>query len=233
MKNNVSEPLLPSYFLQQPAADWGTDTLAAFEKLYMNAIAPGTGAAINYTLPAPKWQFLCWLCENHAIVLHGSGNPDITEFEPRQSNDVNEFGNRRAVYAASDGIWPLYFAIVNRSVVTSLVNACFRVADGDTPSNSYYFFSVNGDALPRQPWRNGTIYILPSATFERQARQIYRGLEIDHAQWASLVSVRPLAKLVVQPQDFPFLAQIYPHDPALIGERAQANPDGFPWIEEL
>ena len=65
-------------------------------------------------------------------MLHGSGSPDIQEFEPRQSNDLAEFGNRRAVYAASDGIWPIYFAVVNRDgPVTSLVNSCARVVGAD------------------------------------------------------------------------------------------------------
>ncbi|CAN5665069.1 hypothetical protein BH10CHL1_BH10CHL1_48670 [soil metagenome] len=226
--------LLPAYFLAQPVADWSAATIAAFEQLFTEAVEPGTGAEIDYTLPMPKWQFLCYLCDHKPIVLHGSGNLQIEEFEPRQSNDVYEFGNRRAVYAASDGIWPIYFAIVDReNYVTSLINSCFRMIETDMESGPpYYFFSINGDALPHNPWRNGMIYLLPRASFVQQARARYQGIEIDLAQWASSIPVKPLAKLAVQPEDFPFLPQILPHDPAVIRERASANPDGFPWMDE-
>ncbi|MCX6046696.1 MAG: hypothetical protein NT075_16450 [Chloroflexi bacterium] len=225
---------LASYFLTQPLADWGADTIAAFEQLFAEAVEPGIGAEIAYTLPMPKWQFLCYLCDHKPIVLHGSGNLEIDEFEPRQSNDINEFGNRQAIYAASDGIWPIYFAIVDRdNYVTSLINGCFRIVEtaaGNWPS--YYFFSINGDALPRDPWRKGMIYLLPRTSFEQQPRQHHQGRELDVAQWASPISVKPLAKLAVGPEDFPFLTQIRPHDPAVIGARARANPDNFPWLDE-
>lgn len=224
---------LPPYFLTQPTANWDTDTRDSFEALFEEVLKQEAGTEVGYTLSAPKWQFLCYLCDRKNIVLHGSGNPDISEFEPRQSNDVNEFGNRRAIYAASDGIWPIYFAIVDRDrYITSLLNGCFRVVEADRIGESHYFFSVNGDALPHSPWRNGMIYLLPGDTFERQPRLRSRGREIEVAQWASPTPVRPLAKLAVAPEDFPFLAQIVPHDPAVIRERAIANPDGFPWLDD-
>ncbi len=83
--------------------------------------------------------------DHKEIVLHGSGRSDIREFVPRQSSDATEFGNRRAVYAASDGIWPIYFAVVDRDgPVTSLMNACVRVVGADgSRSKRYYFFSIN------------------------------------------------------------------------------------------
>src|SRR4051812_36260640 len=118
---------LPGYFLKRPALELSAATITAFEQLYTDYVEAGTAQEINYQLAAPKWQFLCYLCDTKRILLHGSGNPDITEFEPRQPKDIEEFGNRRAVYAASDGIWPMYFAIVKREQVTLLMNACFKV----------------------------------------------------------------------------------------------------------
>ncbi|MEU1003082.1 hypothetical protein [Streptomyces tibetensis] len=41
------------------------------------------------------------------VLLHGSGDPAIRRFEPRQPDDSSEFGNRRAVFAADDGLWPM------------------------------------------------------------------------------------------------------------------------------
>jgi hypothetical protein len=189
---------------------------------------------IEYTLAAPKWQFLCYLSDHKLIVLHGSGRADIREFEPRQSNDIAEFGNRRAVYAASDGIWPIYFAIMDRDHgVTSLVNGCARVIGADgSRSEPLYFFSINADALPRQPWRRGIIYLLPRQSFEQQPLQPYAGLQLEIPQWASPAPVRPLAQLPVEPSDFPFLEQLHGHDPRIVQERAARDPDGFPWLDD-
>jgi hypothetical protein len=218
--------------LTLPPLDRRPETVAAFSRLYEEAVAPGSGAPITYTLAVPKWQFLYWLCETQDVLLHGSGDPAIREFEPRQSNDITEFGNRKAVYAASDGLWPMYFAIVNREMVQSLNNACFRVVAPDgSAGDPLYFFSVEAD-LSQAPWRNGTVYILPRAGFEQQPRGPYQGVELEIAQWASLEPVRPLAQLAVAPEDFPFLAQIRSHEMAVLKARAEKNPEGFPWIEE-
>src|SRR5690242_11339295 len=116
---------IPNYFLQRPSTELSRVELRAFEELFANYIQNGTGQQILYELSVPKWQFLSYLCKDKRILLHGSNTPDISEFEPRKPNDSEEFGNRLAVYAASDGIWAMYFAIVNRRQVTSLVNACF------------------------------------------------------------------------------------------------------------
>ncbi len=223
-----------SYLLPRPPMDLNPATVAAFEQLITTAVLPGSGEAIPYQLAVPKWQFLCYLCDTKEILLHGSGNPDIDEFEPRQSNDTTEFGNRQAVYAASDGLWPLYFAVVDRdNGVTSLINACVHlIAADDTRHGPYYFFSINGDALARQAWRNGMIYVLPRATFEAQPLMPHQDGMVEVQQWASLVPVRPLAKLAVTPADFPFLEQVRGHDLAVVSERARQNPAGFPWIDE-
>lgn len=54
---------------------------------------------------------------------------NIHLFEPRQSIDLNEFGNQKAIYAASDGLWAMFFAVVDRDRVQSITNACVRLAD--------------------------------------------------------------------------------------------------------
>ena len=105
---------VPSYFPPRPPMDLDAGTIGAFDRLLAESIQKGSVPVIDYTLSAPKWQFLCYLCEAKDVLLHGSGNPDIQEFEPRQSNDTQEFGNRQAVYAASDGIWPIFFAITDK-----------------------------------------------------------------------------------------------------------------------
>jgi hypothetical protein len=168
--------------------------------------------------------------DHHDIALHGSGNHNIILFEPRQSSDLNEFGNQKAVYAASDGLWAMFFAIVDRDRVRSITNACVRLADeAGILHGPYYVFSVSQSALPNQPWRTGTVYLLPRSTFTVQPPIAFGSNQVQIAQLASFVSVPPLAKLMVTPADFPFLMQIRGHDDQRLQEYATALQTGAPW----
>ena len=198
-------------------------------ELLDEAVLAGADEFIDYRLAAPKWQFLCYAADRGGFVLHGTGNPDIAMFEPRQSNDVDDFGNRCAVYAASDGLWPMYFAIFDRDrYPMGLTNACIRLVGVE---GAYYFFSISRSALDQQPWRDGIVYLLPADTFETQKSIMEGDHEIQIAQVASLTPVRPIAKLRVGPEDFPFLHAIRGHDNAVISARAAADPAGFPWVD--
>ena len=120
-------------------------------------VEQGRGEVLPYDLAMPKWQFLSLLVDTADVLLHGSGNPDIPEFRPRRPVDVDEFSSQHAVYAASDGVWPICFAIVDRTRVSSLLNACFTLLDGGDRGerSTYYFFSIEQAALGSQPWRSG------------------------------------------------------------------------------
>lgn len=207
-------------------------TLKAFNSVYDEAVA--RGGEIDYRLAAPRWQFLCHVADRREVVLHGSGNAQISIFEPRQSDDVNEFGDRKAVYAASDGIWPIYFAILDRDrYPMSLINSSARFDLGEGRlSDPHYFFSIAAEALAQRPYRRGSVYLLPRASFEQQAAIQLRGTTIWPEQWASLEPVRPLARLAVGPEDFPFLAQMRGHDTEETFAHARTNPDDFPWIDD-
>jgi len=208
-----------------------TATLRDFEALYKRVLT--SGGEVDYGLAAPRWQFLCFLADNKEVLLHGSGNPAISRFEPRKSDDVSEFGDRKAVYAAGDGIWPIYFAILDRERhPMSLINSAMRIADGEENGDSYYFFSISDTALAMRPFRRGWVYLLPRASFELQAPIRHEGHEVRVPQWASLESVAPIARLAVGPEDFPFLDQLRGHDDDSTFARARANPDGFPWLDE-
>jgi hypothetical protein len=80
---------LPSYWLSRPAFELTDAYRAAFDALLAQ---PWNPAGLDYTLDAPKWAFLCYAAEARGLALHGSLNPDITEFEPRQASDFS--GNR-------------------------------------------------------------------------------------------------------------------------------------------
>ncbi|MFN8487100.1 MAG: hypothetical protein U0350_05865 [Caldilineaceae bacterium] len=226
--------LLPDYWLTRPSVDFAEKTRTAFDRLFHTTLRAGGCPTIDFTLPWPKWQFLCYLAEQHDIALHGSGDPNIALFEPRQPIDLTEFGNQKAVYAAADGIWAMFFAIVDRDRVGSIANACIRLADqAGAVHGPYYIFSVSQSALPNQPWRTGTVYLLPRSSFIVQPPMILGAIEAHSAQLASFAPVQPLAKLTVTPADFPFLQQIRGHDDQRLQEYATALQTGAPWPSDL
>jgi hypothetical protein len=222
--------MLPDYWLTRPSVNFDERTAMAFDELLKTILSIDGCPTIPFTLPFPKWQFLCHLADHHDIALHGSGDPNIALFEPRQSNDLNEFGNQKAVYAASDGLWAMFFAIVDRERVISITNACVRLAD-DTGviHGPFYVFSISQSALPSEPWRTGTVYLLPRSTFTTQPPMAFGSNKVHIAQLASFVAVQPLAKLRVTPTDFPFLMQIRGHDDQRLQEYATALQTGAPW----
>lgn len=225
--------MLPEYWLTRPATNPDESTQKAFDELWDSTLRIGGCPNILFTLPSTKWQFLCHLADHHDIAVHGSGDPDITLFEPRQSNDLHEFGNQKAVYAASDGLWAMFFAVVDRDRVNSITNACVRLADETgTVHGPYYVFSISQSALPNQPWRTGTVYLLPRSTFVTQPSIAFGAYQADIAQLASFEPVQPLAKLTVTPEDFPFLAQIRGHDDERLQEYATALQTGAPWPKD-
>lgn len=225
--------MLPDYWLTRPIASFEVGAKSAFDELLVTTLSLGGCPTIQFTLPWPKWQFLCHLADHHDIALHGSGDPNIALFEPRQSNDLNEFGNQKAVYAASDGLWAMFFAIVDRERVMSITNACVRLADEmGNLHGPYYVFSVSQTALPNRPWRTGTVYLLPRGTFVNQPPFAFGSNEVHIAQLASFVPVQPLAKLTVNPADFPFLTQIRGHDDQRLQDYANALQTGAPWPKD-
>jgi hypothetical protein len=236
---------LPDYWLSRPNVT--TDdaekekSYAAFDALLQTYINQDGCPVIEFdtlNLPYPKWQFLCYLTDHatkHDIVLHGSGDPNITLFEPRKASDFNAFGEQTAIYAAADGIWPLFFAIVDRDRFDmSVNNACIRVVDEQgTAHGPYYVFSISASILPLEPWRTGTVYLLPRKTFAAQPAVPLGSSEVHIAQLASVVPVVPLAKLTVTPADFPFLRQIRGHDDSRLEEYVTALQTGAEWPKDL
>lgn len=223
---------LPSFYLRRPEFALTPEVKAEFDEIFDRGIASGTNDFLEYSCSAPKWQFLSYLGDTKDVLFHGTGDSTIAEFEPRQSNDSVEFGNQKAVYAASDGLWASYFAVMDRDrYVRSLVNSCIHLVQPDGTRDPYYYFSINEDALPHQPWRSGTVYLLPRETFERQPSQRSKttGLDTEPTQWRSFVPVKPLSKISVRPEEFPFLGQVRGHDVAVVNKRSVENPDGFPW----
>ena len=225
--------MLPDYWLQRPNMEITSQTRSDFDQLFARIKAARTNTRIDYTFPVPKWQFVCYLADHWGVVLHGTGDPHIQVFEPRPSNDLNDFGAQTAVYAARDGLWAMFFAVLDRTHYRmSTSNACIRLVDeAGQISEPRYVFGISRPARLQQPWRAGMIYLLPGDTFVNQPSLRFGPYEVRVPQLASLVPVKPLARLEVAPADFPFLQDIRGIDDARLPEYGQAMQAGAPWPE--
>lgn len=225
--------ILPDYWLQRPDLEIDPKSRSDFDHLLTRIKTDGTNTWINYNFVIPKWMFLCYLADQKEVVLHGTGNPQIQVFEPRPSNDLNEFGAQTAVYAAADGLWAMFFAILDRERYSmSTSNACIRLVDeSGQVGEPQYVFSISQAALRQKPWRKGMVYLLPGDTFINQPSLQFGSYEVRVPQLASLVSVKPFARLEVTPDDFPFLTDIRGIDDTRLAEYGQAMQSGAPWPE--
>ena len=214
---------VPAHFVKRPGPPPDVAARTAFDALLGDAVAAGPEKPIDYRLTAPKWQFLCHVADRGTHVLHGSTAGDIATFEPRQSNDMLEFGNRKAVYAAADGLWALFFAVLDRPAHDmAMINSCFRYETGGIGTGEpFYYFAVDEHRLSA-----GTVYLLPADGFEREPPYVEAGRRIVTAQAASLEAVDPVAKLDVQPADFPLPIRRF--DRATTLARIEADPRRFP-----
>jgi hypothetical protein len=222
---------LPDYWLKRPEMTFSTRAVETVSALLHTLHTSSGCPLLDDALPMPKWMFLCHVAEHHPIVLHGSGERDIATFEPRQAIDVTTFGNQRAVYAASDGLWPMYFAILDRTRYNmTLANACMRITDpAGQVHGPFYVFSISDTALVHKPWRAGTVYLLPREGFAAEPAIPFGPMQVQTAQLASHTAVDPIAKLTVAPEDFPFLADIRGHDDARLQDYAHAMQTAGPW----
>jgi len=226
---------LLDYWLERVQYDLQPETQAAFDALLAGARESTAPDEIQYTLITPRWQFLDYLCTQHGLALHGSPVGTIDLFEPRQSSDLHAFGAQKAVYAAVDGIWPIFFALLDRQrIPTSIVNACLRVEHPHGAiGKPHYFFSVERETLARNPWRPGWVYILPGDSFVSEgALPAGEDTWVHVAQVASTQPVKPLARLRVGVEDFPFFAQIRGHSGEKLKDYADALSQGLPLPED-
>ena len=124
----------------------------------------------------------------------------------------------QAVYGTHDGLWAMFFAIVDRGRLKgSIRNGVMYLHNRAGEALAVYNFSVNQAQLAERPWTEGALYLLPRENFQRQ-----RLTEVSYSnEWASVTPVRPVARLDVVPEDFPFLDRIGGHDDEVLMRGAE------------
>lgn len=218
------------WMLQAPEYTISGEVQEAFQRT-LNARNPAF-------LPAevPRWVFLHWLAQQ-GYLMHGSKRDDITLFEPRTPHDLgpDEFSKRTGVFAASDGLWPMMFALKDRTRSKRILSSAIQVREKGRWSPMKYFLSfgpidpqeTNGRALLSA----GFVYVLHGKGFEQTPVYEWPGLgEVLEAQWVNPDPVVPLLCIPVSPDDFPLPVRV--HDAEAVRARAKLDPWGFPWLCE-
>jgi hypothetical protein len=230
--------VLPDYWIERPPMSVDVATQSAIDR-FLQAEADAAGGLLDVDEllldvgGVTLWKFLCGLADTRTIAFHGTGDPGIESFEPRQPIDYAPFGHQKAVFATSDPIWSMFYAIVDRArYEITLNNGCIALLDSEgRPGPPHYYFSISSGALEQRPWRTGYVYLLPAEGFVEQPAGAFGGQVARVPQLASPVAVAPRARVQVAPEDFPFLAHIRGHDDERLAEYAQAVMAAGPWPE--
>jgi hypothetical protein len=185
------------------------DRQAVFDNLLSATLAESPGGLIDYHLPFPKAEFLNYLCDWCGYVAHGSVQRDLASLQPlRLSQDASEFGNRQQIFCSPDGAWALWFAILDKSKIRVTQNGCVRVGRGAGRVKVYHF-DLPAKNRDDPPFTEGMIYLAHAQDFpEHHPFPLLDWLDAEFEEWGSANPVTPVAKLAVQPEDFPYLDKV-------------------------
>ena len=196
-------------YLLAPVLDLGDEKVAHFEAAFATALERGGVPVLEPGEGHAAHELLRFLVERKGLLARGTNAPGVDVFEPQEA--VDYFGNPvKAVFAAEDGLWPMFFAIINgeNPGLRVLWNACKwgRSDAGDV--QRLYAFALNREALAGTPFVPGSVYLLPDDGFRRIA-----GADgLPTAERVCEAPVRPLAQVPVSPGDFPFLDEVQTFD---------------------
>jgi hypothetical protein len=198
-------------------AVWGCLRLARLASLPPPVVGPETEARFaaaadvlltggTVAVPEPRLDFLRWTAEQREVAFHGSPRGDLRELSTeRRSHDTTAWGNQRAVYASTDPVWAIYFACLRRDRGwTGTRNASLGRAGGPLYPRCYSFVHNRGSASPDR-FGPGSLYLLSPQGFVSD--DPLAGA-IDTGHLVSYEPVRPLARIDVTPEDFPFRDRI-------------------------
>lgn len=183
----------------------------------------------------PRWLFLQWLAEQ-GYLLHGSQRINLTELTGRAHDygQPDDFSNTIGVYATSDALWAMMYALRGSGVAQQSDMALQQWEHGQW-SAMRYFYSL----APKSPQITdarsllapGAVYVVNRAGFMPSPAYEHGGLgRVREAHWVNPGSVRPLMVVPVTPADFPLPVRL--HDAARVTAHSQTDPWGFPWLTE-
>ncbi|MDQ0887958.1 hypothetical protein QFZ81_003046 [Paenibacillus sp. V4I9] len=201
MINKFVSMLMGLLFYRSSSLKFSPHEVVEYDKIYSNAISEHS--EIIYSSSYPKYRFIQYISSSKPVIMHGSNNEGILEFETRRQTLYN--GQYvEAVFATKDGAWSLFYAVFDRrKLVDNFRNACFKIRKN---KNRYYFFSLTQNTMNKNPWTNGIVYFLPQESFENTNSSI-----VSFDEWISRTPVTPITRITVEPHDFYFIDKVSCH----------------------
>ncbi len=204
----------PGSGLSAPHLDVDASTEDIFTQIWSDATGAADGRILDHDAIRPAHRFVQWLMTRDSMIFHGSNLDDIDLFQPiRRSMEVGDLtgrGNLGAVYGTHDGLWAMFFAVIDRNRLEGTIrNGVSRFESITGEQVDLYHFSIHRELVALRPFTSGALYLMPREPFQRLP--MYPGGPASN-EWACHVPVRPLARIPVTPADFPFLDDIAGHD---------------------
>ena len=219
--------------------DWmltapASEVLAQLERGFFQVLANRDANLLSSD--APRWVFLQWLAEQ-GWLLHGSQTGGLTELLPGREGygQPDEFSNTQAVYAASDGLWAMMYALRGPRVCQqSDMGLQLRQQDGTWSAIRYFLSLATRDGHvtdARSLLAPGFVYVLSRDGFHASPPYLHGGLgKVQEAHWVSRTPALPVMSVPVSPGDFPLAVRL--HDADTVKARSQSDPWGFPWLDD-
>ena len=148
----------------------------------LDELAAGGGTIDARACPFPVHELLTHLVRERGLLLHGSNETGLERLEPRPARDFRT--ELRAVAATDDGIWPLFYAVIDRRRVESVFTACVHAG-----RRRLYLFATGGEPA----WASGAVYAVRREGFRREWGR----------EWVSAGPAEPVLRVLVRPEDFP------------------------------
>jgi hypothetical protein len=211
---------------EAPFVDLPIDSLDRFRMALLARDAGRIGADI------PVWTFLQWLV-GQGYLLHGSPQTGLDLLQPsgKSYGQPDDFSNRTGVYAASDALWAMMYAL-RGPTAKGQMDMCLRFKTPEGWSSPCYYYALGTtagrDCQPGDLMAPGWVYVLDREGFEPSPPYDHPQFgTVQELHWVHPVSVIPVMRVAVAPKDFPLPVEGY--DVAEIRARATSAPWGFPW----
>lgn len=191
----------PGSGLAAPPLDTSSDEEETFQHLWNWISHPSRAPEVDLG-GADLCRFVQWLTAHDLALFHGSNLIDQDRLLP-SAWPVAAIGDRpdgEVVHANRDGLCSMFPALVDQTVGGSARHRVERFHSSEGGHVDVYHFSLPQNAVQRQPFRPGGLYLLPREMFEPVL--LYPGGP-ESPEWACSEPVRPLGCLIVTPDDFP------------------------------
>ena len=205
-KIRLTRQLLKFLFLPKPEFHMGEQSVKAYEEIYSGLEGDKTRKDVVLPHGIPAIEFFDFLENKQEFLFHGSNQLDLDILTLKKQNNFR--GDEvNGVFASSDPIWAMFFAIINREKYTgTLRNGSFVVSFPQGVYERYYFFSINNAVPENNIWNRGAVYILPREKFKPAGDGWFR-----FDEWICYEPVIPTAKITIEPEDFPMLGKVVTH----------------------